>query len=366
MENKILGDKIGPRYVVKVYNKEFDAWGFLVIDNTKLGPGKGGIRMTPTVSEEEVSRLARAMTLKNALAGIAFGGAKSGIAFDPRSANKAAKKKLVEWFAKELKPLLPKFYIAGPDVNMGEEEMAWFVAAAKDRKAATGKPKRLKGLPHELGSTGYGVVEAVKLALKFKKIDIKGATVAIEGFGNVGTFAMQFLTELGAKVVAVSDSKGTIYSADGLNYAELMKTKKKTGSVTNYRNGPSTSLRAGKDIFELPVDVLIPAALPDVINEKNMNAVKAKIIVEGANISMTTEAEKKLHDRGVLIVPGVLANAGGVISSFAEHKGYSADKMFKLVKEKIGKSVSAALARHAKTGLPLSDLAAQMAWERLS
>ena len=358
----MTGNKIGPRYVVQVYNKEFDAWGFLVIDNTKRGPGKGGIRMTPTVTVEEVGRLARAMTLKNALADIAFGGAKAGIAFDPRSANKAAKKKLVEWFAKELKPFLPKYYIAGPDVNMGEEEMAWFVGAVKDKKAATGKPKRLKGLPHELGSTGFGVVEAVKLALKFKKIDLKDATFAFEGFGYVGTFAMQFLTELGAKVVAVSDSKGTIYDPVGLDYAELMKVKKKTGTVTQY---PITKKLNNQEIFSLPVDVLIPAALPDVIHAGNADKLKAKIIVEGANISITSEAEEKLHARGVLIIPGILANAGGVISSFAEHKGYSAEKMFKLVREKISKSVSIALTRHAKTGKPLLEIAAQMAWEKL-
>ncbi|MFH1170882.1 MAG: Glu/Leu/Phe/Val dehydrogenase dimerization domain-containing protein, partial [Candidatus Vogelbacteria bacterium] len=207
-----MTDNIGPRYVVKVYNHEFGVHGVLVIDNTKLGPGKGGIRMTPTVSEEEVARLARAMTYKNALAGIPFGGAKAGIVFDPRSTSLTVKHKIVAWFARELKPLLLKYYIAGPDINITEKEMAIFVRAVGDKRTATGKPKRLGGLPHELGSTGYGVAETVKLALAHRGLPLAGARVAIEGFGNVGVFAARFLAEAGLKIVAVSDSKGVIYN----------------------------------------------------------------------------------------------------------------------------------------------------------
>src|SRR3989344_3440980 len=210
-----MTDNLGPRYVVKVFNHEFGVQGVLVIDNTKLGPGKGGIRMTPTVGEEEVARLARAMTYKNVLAGIPFGGAKAGIAFDPKTADPKQKKKIVEWFARELKPFLLKYYIAGPDINMTEKEMAMFVQTAGDRRTATGKPERLGGLPHELGSTGYRVAEAAKIALAHRGLPLAGARVAIEGFGNVGTFTCKFLEEVGAKIVAVSDSKGAIYNPHG-------------------------------------------------------------------------------------------------------------------------------------------------------
>lgn len=357
-----MADKIGPRYVVKVYNSEYKVHGFLVIDNTKLGPGKGGIRMTSTVNEEEVARLARAMTYKNALAGIPFGGAKAGIAFDPKSADKAKKRKIVTWFARELKLFLPRLYIAGPDINITEKEMAMFVRAVNDNKAATGKPKHLGGLPHELGSTGFGVAIATKIALAHKKIPLAGARVAIEGFGNVGTFACKFLEELGAKVVAVSDSKGVVYNQHGLKYRQLIQVKKKTGSVVNYST--SEKLPAAK-IFELAVDVLIPAALPDVINSGNVEKIKAKIIVEGANIAVTEEAERKLRARGVLVIPDIIANAGGVISSYAEYRGWSAERMFKLVEKKITKSVTVVLTEAAQTGQSPRAVAMALAKKRL-
>ncbi len=360
--NGVKGDKMGPRYVVKVYNSKYDVWGYLVIDNTKLGPGKGGIRMTPTVTEEEVGRLARAMTEKNALAGIPFGGAKSGIAFDPKNHSPKAKKEIVEWFARELAPFLPKFYIAGPDVNMGEVDMATFVGAVKNKKAATGKPKKLGGLPHELGSTGYGVVEAVKIALAYHKIPLAKATIAIEGFGNVGTFAAQFLSDAGARVVAVSDSKGAVYLESGLDYQTLMKVKQKTGSVINY---PGATVLPAGDIFTLAIDVLIPAALPDVINDENVDQVKALIIVEGANIPMRREHELALHARGLLIIPDIVANSGGVISSYAEHVGFKAPKMFALVKQKVRKSVQDTLKLSQAKNIPPREAAERLVLQKL-
>lgn len=361
--NHLSGDNIGPEHIIKVHNPKLGVWGYLVIDNTTLGPGKGGIRMTPSVTEEEVFRLARAMTYKNAIADIPFGGAKSGIAYDPRSGDKKKKKEVMQWFARAVKPFIPASYIAGPDVNTTEMEMRWFVEAIKNRKGATGKPKSLKGLPHELGSTGFGVAIAARIALEHAGIDIKGATIAIEGFGNVGTFACKFLQEWGATIVAVSDSKGTAYRENGLEYTALMKTKKQTGSVINY-NG-ATHLPK-EHIFTLAVDVLIPAALPDVIGEHNIKSVRAKIIVEGANIPMKHEFEEQLAARGVLIVPDVVANAGGVISSYAEYKGYTAKKMFTLVEEKISASTKALLAGMSSTGQGPRAVAMELALQRLT
>lgn len=332
----ITGDKLGPAYVVKGYNSKHNVWAFLVIDNIKRGVGKGGIRMTPTVSEEEVARLARAMTLKNTLADLPFGGAKSGIAVDPKKIDRKTKKEIVEWFAGILKPVCPSLYIAGPDINMTETEMQWFVAANGSKKSATGKPKDLDGLPHELGSTGFGVVEASRLALVHKNIPIKNATVAIEGFGNVSVFAFKFLSEMGAKIVAVSDSKGAVYDKNGIDFKKISAVKKKTGSVSNYEKGERVK---NEKLFELPVDLLITGALPDVINDGNVNKVKAKIIVEGSNIPMKNTHEKILHEKGILVIPDFVANSGGVISSYAEHKGFGEAKMFSLIKEKIGKSV---------------------------
>src|SRR3989338_9201047 len=183
-------DNFGPERIIKLYNPILGVKAVLCIDNTKLGPGKGGIRMTETVSEEEVSRLARAMTWKNALAELPFGGAKSGIILDSKKLSREKKKEIVEWFSK----------------------------ANGDMKSCTGKPKHLGGLPHELGSTGFGVYHAIKTALNFNGEEIKGKTVAIEGFGNVGEFVFKFLEKDGAKIVAVSDSKGAAYKEDGMNF----------------------------------------------------------------------------------------------------------------------------------------------------
>src|SRR3989338_3678354 len=174
-------DEFGPEKVINVYHAKSGMRGFVVIDNTKRGPAKGGIRMTENVSIDEVSRLARAMTWKCALADLPFGGGKSGIIADPRNLSKGKKKEIMEEFAKSLKLVAPSLYIAAPDINTAEQEMEWFAKANGNNNSCTGKPKKLNGLPHELGSTGFGVYHSTLIALKHKKIDIKKTTVAIEG-----------------------------------------------------------------------------------------------------------------------------------------------------------------------------------------
>lgn len=355
-------DQWGPEKIIQTYNSKIKMKGILVIDNTALGPGKGGIRMTPTVSVQEVMRLARTMTWKNALAELPFGGAKGGIIADPKSMTNEQKKAVIQAYARSLREVCPSIYVAGPDVNTNEESMKWFSEAIGSRQACTGKPAEMGGIPHELGSTGFGVAHATKIALKYLKKDVAGATVAVEGYGNVGTFAHKFLSEWGAKVVAVSDSKGVIYNEKGLKYDELMKAKESTGSVINYKNGKKL---ANKEIFELNVDVLIPAALPDVINESNYNNVKAKIIVEAGNIVMSEDIEGKLHKKGILVVPDFAANAGGVISSWVEYIGKDAKYMFKVVEEKITKNVGLILEQSKKENITPRDAALKIAQERV-
>ena len=210
-----------------------------MIDNTALGPGKGGMRMTPDVSLGEVFRLARTMTWKNAIADIPFGGAKCGIVW-PSSAQATTgkpvggdqlKKQYIESFARALKPLMPRIYIGGPDVNTGEREMQWFAEANGNWRSVTGKPanycmaafgkkenkvsstpREKCGIPHEFGSTGFGVAKATKIAADILGLDIKNLRIAIEGFGNVGSFAFKHLSEMGAKIVAVADKDGTAYN----------------------------------------------------------------------------------------------------------------------------------------------------------
>ena len=370
-------DQWGPEYVVRVYKPSIGLEGFLVIDNTVLGPGKGGIRMTRDVTEEEVRRLARTMTWKNALAGIPFGGAKAGIVWPPSAKategkhgeSDELKKRYIQSFAQAIKLFTPRKYIAGPDVNTGEKEMQWFVEATGNWRSATGKPAQycMKifgkkgekcGIPHEFGSTGFGVAEAAKVAAKIKGIDIKKATVAIEGFGNVGRFTFKYLNDEGAKIVAVADKDGAIYNPNGLEEQQLLHIKSKGKSVKEYTDGKKL---AHEEIFGLAVDILIPAAVTDVINDKNKNKRKAKIIVEGANIPMKESIEEELFKKGILIVPDFVANAGGVISAYAEYRGYNPKKMFELVKEKITQTTHSVLEESIRKGKNPRSVALEIA-----
>lgn len=366
----VITDEFGPEYVVDMFDPATGMRGFLVIDNTARGPGKGGIRMTPDVTVEEVCRLARVMTWKNALADIPFGGAKSGIVWPNKDIN--LKKPYMEAFGRAIKPFTPHTYSAGPDVNTGEREMLWLAKANGNWQSATGKPKnycvtipgkgKKCGLPHEYGSTGYGVVCSIQVALPLIGINIKKATIAIDGFGNVGSFAFKHITELGAKVVAVSDSRGAIYLESGLDITVINGLRSGGKSVSEYPGGQKLDR---DELFGLDVDVLIPATVTDVIHEENKSWVRAKVIAEGANIPMKENIERELFQRGILIIPDMVANAGGVISSYAEYAGLDPDKMFGMIKKKITASSKAVLSKSLKENKNPRDVGLDLAKEKV-
>jgi len=365
-----FNDEWGPEKILQVYDPKTGMKGILVIDNSALGPGKGGIRMLSTVSTEEIFRLARTMTWKCALAKIPFGGAKSGIIANPKQISEQKKMDLIRAFSRALKRVCPSLYVAAPDINTGEEEMAAFAQENGSMKSATGKPAHLCvkpgmkcGIPHEYGSTALGVVQAAFTAANYvKDLDIDNATAAVEGFGNVGSFVVEYLTQIDVKVVAVSDSKGCIYNPDGLNYERLLGVKKKTGSVINYRPG---KVLDNNDLFGLAVDILVPAALPDVINTENMDRVKAKMVVEAANLPVRPEIENILANRGVMVVPDILANAGGVISSYAEYRGYNPKRMLELVQRKIRQNTVKVIETAIDNNIELRDAAMKLAKEKI-
>lgn len=366
-----MHDRFGPEYVVTLYDSSVGMKGFLVIDNIALGPGKGGIRMTPNVTADEVFRLARTMTWKNALADIPFGGAKAGIVWE--GGTKELKKEFVQSFARAIKIFTPKKYIAGPDVNTGEEEMKWFVDATGSWRSATGKPANVCmalfgkkgekcGIPHEFGSTGFGVAQATKTAATLKGIDITNATVAIHGFGNVGSFTYQFLTEMGARVVAIADRSGAVFEAQGLDKEKIERLEKEKKRIGEYPGGRKMT---DNEFWGLNADILIPASVTDVINEKNKGAVRAKIIVEAGNIPMSEEIEREFHQKGILVVPDFVANAGGVISSYAEYRGYNPKRMFELVERKITKTAARVLKESITTKRNPRDIAIEIAQHKV-
>ncbi|MDO8574507.1 MAG: Glu/Leu/Phe/Val dehydrogenase [bacterium] len=367
--SELKTDEIGPAFVIQVYDPKLEFKGMLVIDNLNLGLGKGGFRMTPEVTLLEVSRLARAMTFKNAMAGLPFGGAKGGITLDAKKLTPAKKKAIIESFSKMLKPFVPKYYIAGPDMNINETDMKWFAKANGSWESATGKPDnycegKKCGLPHELGSTGFGAVQAVKVSAEFIGLNLKSATASVAGFGNVGTFAARFLAELGVRVIAISDSSGTIYNPEGLDVKSIIKIKSEGKPVTSYKKAKAQNLHRDK-IYEIKVDIMIPSAGSDVINQKNYKKVKAKIIAEGANLPMSENIEEYFHRQKVLVIPDFIANAGGVISSYAEYKGYTSKKMFELVKSKIIKNVRVILVTSKKSGKSPRQVAIEIAKKRI-
>jgi len=247
--------------------------------------------------------------------------------------------------------------------------MAVFAKESGSMKAATGKPAHMCvkpgvkcGIPHEYGSTALGVVQATFTAANYAGLDIEDTTAAVEGFGNVGSYAVEYLTQIGVKVVAVSDSKGCIYNLEGLKYEKLSEVKMETRSAINYRPG---RVLDSKEIFGLPVDILIPAALSDVITKDNVDLVKAKMVVEATNIPVRPEMEEVLRKRGVLVVPDILANAGGVISSHAGYRGYNPKQMLKLVQRKIRRNTGTVLEYAEEKNTGLRDAAVNIAKERI-
>jgi len=326
--------------------------------------------MTPDITVHEVFRLARTMSLKNALADIPFGGAKAGIKW--AGGSEELKKDFIQNFARAIKPFVPEKYIAGPDVNTGQKEMQWFVEETGVWESATGKPENFCnkkgennrcGIPHEAGSTGFGVAEAAKVATEILGINIKNSTVAIHGFGNVGTFAYKFLSGMGANIVAIADKNCAIFSPDGFNSDKIEKIIKERKDLCQY-DGKAKKISA-EDFWKIPVDILIPASVTDVINEDNKDSIRAKIIVEGANIPMQENIEEELVKKGSLIVPDFVANMGGVVSSYAEYAGYQLNEMFNMVESRIKNITRLVLTESVKSGVNPRLVALKIAESRI-
>lgn len=348
-------DDLGPAKVVHLHDHESGLRAIVVVDNVACGPSIGGIRMAPDVTADEVFRLARAMSYKNASAGLPHGGGKAGIVADPKSADKPW---LVRAFARAIRDLVE--YIPGPDMGTDESCMAWIF---DEIGRAVGLPRVLGGIPlDEIGATGYGLAQCAEVAAPFCNLQLAGATVAIEGFGNVGRHAAQFLEKIGAKLVAASDMGGAVFDPQGIRVAKLAEAKRRAGSVTAYTSGKRISQ---KELLTVPCDILVPAARPDTIRADNAHAVQARLILQGANIPATPEAEAILHQRGVLSVPDFIANAGGVICAAVEFHGGSEATAFTQIAEKIRRNAEEVIRRSRDEKLEPRRAAVELARERI-
>ena len=352
-----LADDLGPAKVIHVHEPGIGLKGILVVDNVAAGPSIGGLRMAPDVSLTECARLARAMTLKNAAAGLAHGGGKSVLFADPKM-DRARKEQLIRAFAYALRN--EQDYIFGPDMGTDETCMAW----VKDEIGrSVGLPREIGGIPlDEIGATGWGVSHVTDVAARYCNLELRGARVAIQGFGAVGKHAARFLANLGAVLVAANDSRGTIHDPKGLDLGILFPLKKAGKSVRDYPG----AMRLERDaIIDVDCDIWIPAARPDVVNEDNARRLKTKLVVQGANIPFTVGAERILRDKGVLVVPDFIANAGGVICAAMEYHGATQSAAFAAIEEKLRTNTKQVLDAVRQRGISPRDAAVQLATERV-
>ena len=296
--------------------------GYRVHHNVTRGPAKGGIRYHPSVGLGEVKALAMWMTWKCAIAGIPFGGAKGGVALDPRELSLGELERMTRRYASEILPLIgPERDIPAPDMNTNEQIMSWIMDTYSINKGysvpgvVTGKPVSIGGSKGRGGATSRGVMYMVFSTLKALGKGIDEISVAIQGYGKVGGHAAQLLHDAGCRVVAVSDANGGLYRDRGLDPEAINRHNSEAGSVGGYDAADQIS---NEDLLEIDCDVLIPAAIEGVISVKNADKVKAKIVCEAANGPTTFEGDKVLNDRGVFVVPDILANSGGVAVSYFE------------------------------------------------
>jgi glutamate dehydrogenase (NAD(P)+) len=352
-----FGDDLGPAKVIHVHEPGLGLEAVLVVDNVARGPSIGGLRMAPDVSAEECFRLARAMTMKNSAAGLPHGGGKSVLWGDPRMPRER-KAQLIRAFAHALRH--ESDYIFGPDMGTDETCMAWI----KDEIGrSVGLPAALGGIPlDEIGATGWGLCHAADVAAAHLGLALDGARVAIQGFGAVGRHAARFLAARGAILVAASDSQGGIVDERGIDVAALARLKSEGRSVADHPQGR----RADRDgVLDVACDIWIPAARPDVVREDNVGRLDTRLVLQGANIPFTAGAEQSLHERGVLVVPDFIANAGGVICAAMEYAGATQKAAFDAIEEKIRANTEAVLVAARQQQVPPRAAAVALATERV-
>jgi glutamate dehydrogenase (NAD(P)+) len=352
-----LSDEFGPLRIIHIHRASVGLKAIAVIDNTACGVAVGGVRMAADVSVEECCRLARAMTWKNAAAALPHGGGKSVIFADPRMPA-ARKEEIIRAFAGAIRDIAD--YVPGPDMGTDETCMGWI----KDETGrAVGLPSAVGGIPlDQIGATGFGLTSAIEEACSFIGLDLKGARVAVQGFGAVGKHAARFLAKRGAVLVAASDTGGTLVDPNGLDVAALMALKESGGSLREHGVGRKLDADA---ILEVDCDIWIPAARPDVVRADNVHRVKTRLMAQGANIPCTAEAESALHKRGVLVIPDFIANAGGVICAATEFQGGTERAAFDNIDQRIRANTRLVIEESRRTGGLPREAALALAGRRL-
>ncbi len=351
-----FADDLGPAKVVHVTERSTGLRATVVIDNVAMGPAIGGVRMATDVTTDECFGLARAMTLKNAAAGLPHGGGKAVIAADPMMPI-AEKERLVRAFARSIDDL--REYTPGPDMGTNETCMAW---VRDEIGRAIGLPEEIGGIPlDEIGATGLGLAVAIDVGAAHIGMSLPGARVAVQGYGAVGRNVARFLSQRGCILVAAADSGGGIVDPYGLDVEALVRAAD-SGTVADHPAGDPIERDA---IVGVECDIWIPAARPDVLTIDNVDTVRAHIVAEGANIPATPAAEARLHERGILTLPDFIANAGGVICGAVEYAGGTKADAIRVIDEKIRANTSAMLAAATADRISPRAAATRFARQRL-
>ncbi len=352
-----FADELGPLKTIHVYEPSVDLRAILVVDNVAKGPSIGGVRMAPDVSREECFRLARAMTLKNAAAGLPHGGGKAVLYGDPRMP-KSEKERLIRALANALRNT--EDYIFAPDMGTDEECMAWI---QDEIGRVVARPREIGGIPlDEIGATGWGLSHVTDVALDYCDFELNKARIVVQGFGAVGRHTARFLTDRGAVLVGAADSACSIHNPDGLDVARLSEIKYGGASLIEYTDAERLDRDA---VVDIECDIWIPAARPDVIHEDNVHRLRTKLVIEGANIPVTLGAEKILADRGILCVPDFIANAGGVICAAMEYHGASEAAALQSIEEKLRRNTRLVLEDAAKRHILPREAAMELALARV-
>jgi len=350
-------DELGPLKIIHVHEPSVGLRAVLVVDNVAMGPSIGGVRMAADVSTEECIRLARAMTLKNAAAGLPHGGGKAVLYGDPKMP-RPEKERLIRALANALR--YTEDYIFAPDMGTDEECMSW-VQDEIGRVVAL--PREIGGIPlDEIGATGWGLSHVTDVAREYCNLDLQGARLVVQGFGAVGMHAARFLTARGAVLVGAADSRGAIHNPDGLDVARLCEIKAAGGALGEYVDARKLER---DDVIDIECDLWIPAARPDVINEDNVHRLRTKLVVEGANIPVTPAAEARLAENGILCVPDFIANAGGVICAAMEYHGASEGTVMQAIEEKLRRNTRLVLEEATRRNLLPREASIEMAVARI-
>ncbi len=387
LEKEIIEELKEPHRVIKfqvpIINDKGEKrifFGFRSQHNNALGPYKGGIRFHPMVSEAEVKALSMWMTWKCALVNLPFGGGKGGVIVNPYELSENELKQLSESYVRQIFPLIgPEIDIPAPDVNTNPKIMGWMVkeysrlAGKEEPGSFTGKPEELYGLAGRKEATGYGGAIILKQIAELFELRPEETRIAIQGFGNVGYHFAYFAWKEGFKIVAISEAEGGIYVEKGINPELTLRCKQERGTIAGcYCTGSVCDINMGRQItneelLTLDVDVLVPAAIEDVINSNNADRIKAKFIIEMANGPVTNEAEGVLNKKGIISIPDILANSGGVIGSYfewlqaKERRLWKREEVFKRIEERISQSFQQVFKKAKKENISLREAAFEIA-----